>query len=302
MSDSPFEFKEVPLKSLVEDPKQPRESFNTDGDKNRLKLSLEELGIQQPIAVMKTGPTTYQIIDGHRRARCAKELNMDKVPCRVYHKLAPGDLERVRFELQNNRRLWKPLERATAISNFKKSAGVDTNKKVAEQLFISETLISNSLKLGGLKEEYKKLMEEYELAPSYQIEFIKLRPKLRSIEEFSVDDIIKTLFKRVNHQLIRTSKDFRTVGRIFLRATANHKQIYGFLKNEDMTIVELEEKTIQSGFSLVLEQSIKKIRANEEEGLAFSTQEKLLLTELRKQLDKVLDAKSNLSRTGKNEE
>ncbi|MBI3956610.1 MAG: ParB/RepB/Spo0J family partition protein [Candidatus Kerfeldbacteria bacterium] len=288
-----IEFKQIPLDQLVDDPRQPRESFNTDGDKNRLKLSLQELGIQQPVAVMELKDGRYQIIDGHRRAKCARELEMVKLPCCIYHNLTPGDLERVRYELQNNRRLWKPLERASALTNFKSSSGINTNKEAAEKLFISETLVSNSLQLGALKAEYKDLMEKYGLSPSYQVEFVKLRPKLRPIKDFSVDDIIKSLFERVSHQVIRTSKDFRTLGRIFLRATANHKQIHSFLMDPDMTIAQLEERTIQSGFSLWLEQSIEKIRANEKEGAQFSSHEKVLLTELRKQLDKVLTKQSD---------
>ncbi|MBI3633842.1 MAG: hypothetical protein HY226_06175, partial [Candidatus Vogelbacteria bacterium] len=130
------------------------------------------------------------------------------------------------------------------------------------------------------------------LAPSYQVEFVKLRPKLRPIKgspkDFGIDDIIKTLFERVSHQVIRTSKDFRTLGRIFLRATANSKQLHTFLSDPDMTVGDLEDMTIQSGFSLWLEQSIEKIQANQKAGTKFSSQEKLLLVELQKQLDKAL--------------
>lgn len=284
----PVEFKELSINQLTEDPKQPREGFNTDGDKNRLMLSLKQLGIQQPIAVMKLEANSYQIIDGHRRFRCAQEIGMEKVPCCIYEKLQPGDLERVRFELQNNRRLWKPLERATALANFKNSSGIATNKEAAEKLFISETLISNALALGDLKSEYKELMDKYNLGQSYRFEFVRLRPKLRSIKEFTVEDIIQTLFERVDHRVIRSSKDFRTLGRIFLRTTANINQIYIFLSDPDMPVTELEQNTIQSGFSLWLEQSIKKVKTHEKDGTPFSSQEKVLLLELQKLLNKFL--------------
>jgi len=83
-------------------------------------------------------------------------------------------------------------------------------------------------------------MDDHKLGPSYQVEFVKLFEKLRPIKNFTVDDIIKTLFERVQHKVIRSSKDFRTLGRIFLRATANHGYIYAFLSNPDMTVEELE--------------------------------------------------------------
>lgn len=276
-------FKTLSVDVLETDPLQPREEFNTEGDKNRLKLSLQQLGMQQPIAVLAMNSGIYRIIDGHRRVLCAREIGMNVVPCLVYSHLLPGEIERIRYDLQNNRRLWKPLERASALINFKKSTG-STNKEAAEQLFISETLVSNSLKLGELKSEYGNLMKKYGLTPSYQIEFVKLRPKLRQIEEYTIDDIIQTLFERVSNQVIRTSKDFRTLGRIFLRANANMDQIHTFLSDPDMTVKQLEEKTVQSGFSLLLEQSIKKILTNQVEGVPFSSHEKHLLVELHKAL------------------
>lgn len=284
---SPIAFKDLSLNLLVKDPRQPREDFNTEGDKNRLKLSLKELGIQQPLAVMDLENGSYQIIDGHRRFLCAQELQLDKVPCSIYSKLEPGVLERVRFELTANRRLWKPLERAKALANFKDATGINSNKEAAKKLFVSETLISNSLKLGKLRSDHQVMMDKYGLGPSYQIEFVKLFDKLRPIKDFTVDAIIKTLFERVQYRVIRSSKDFRTLGGIFLRATANSEAIYAFLSNRDMTVKDLEQNTIQSGFSLWLEQSIKKIKSNEKSGLPFSSHEKILLLEMQKLLNKL---------------
>lgn len=285
---APTEFREVEVTKLFVDPNQPREDFNTEGDKNRLILSIKDLGIQQPIAVVKINDDEYRIIDGHRRLLCAKEIGMQKVPCRIYENLSAEAVERVRYELQNNRRLWKPTERSTALENFKKASGITTNKEMAEKLFVSETLVSNSLKLETTKKKYKDLMSEYKLTKSYQVEFIKLEPKLRPIREFTIDDIIKTIFERVSHHVIRNSKDFRTLGRIFLRGTANAEQIYDFLSDPDMSVGELEESTSQSGFALWVEQSIKKIKVIEEKGGSFSSQEKLLLYEMQRLLNKYL--------------
>lgn len=284
---SPIAFKDLPLDLLVKDPRQPREDFNTEGDKNRLKLSLKEMGIQQPLAVMDLGDGTFSVIDGHRRLLVAQELHLEKVPCSIYPKLDPGVLERVRFEIVSNRRLWKPMERAKVLANFKQASGIESNKEAAKKLFVSETLVSNSLKLGKTRSDYKEKMDKYGLGPSYQIEFVKLLDKLRPIKDFALEDIIETLFQRVQHRVIRSSKDFRTLGGIFLRATANSEAINVFLSNPDMTVKELEQNTIQSGFSLWLEQSIKKIKSNEKNGMPFSSHEKVLLLEMQKILNKV---------------
>lgn len=282
----PAEFRELPLEQIQEDPNQPRETFNTDGDKNRLVMSIKALGIKQPLAVTQVGENDFVLCDGHRRYRCAKELGLETVPCLIYPKLDPGDLAQLRFELQSDVRQWKPLERSAAFSTVKEAKRLSTNKELANHLFVSETLISRALSLSDLKAEYKDMMDKYGLTGSYVQEFVRLKDKLRPIKEFSIDEIIENLFQRVQHRVIKSSKDFRTMGRIFLRATANHNYIHAFLKNPDMTVKELEQNTIQSGFSLWIEQVIKKVGEKQKDKTPFSSQEKVLLTELQKVLDK----------------
>ncbi len=282
------QFTQIPIGQIQEDLHQPRKNFGTEGDKNRLLLSLKEIGLQAPITVKKSGPDTYLIVDGHRRYKCALEIGWKTISCRVLDELTAAQIEKVRFEVQNNRRPWKPLERADALARIKELAGFGTNKELAGHLYLSETLVSNSLQLRGQKEDYKKLMDTYDLSESYRVEFVKLLPKLRQIREWDVPEIIETLFQRVQHRVIQTSKDFRTIGRIFLRATANEDMILLFLKDPDMTVGELERHTIQSGFALWIEQVIQKTTTMSQLGTAFSAKELVYLKELRDLLNKVL--------------
>jgi len=277
------EFETLPLEQIEEDPNQPRSSVNTDGDRDRLLVSIKAIGLQQPLAVMRLKGDKYKLIDGHRRYRCAKELGVKDVPCHVYPELPVGEMERVRYEVQNNRRPWKPLERADALARIKKVTGKGS-KEIAELLFVSETLVSNSLKLNKQREDYKKLMEQYDLPISYQVEFVKLLPKLRPIEEFEIDEIVSILFEKVGYKIIGSAKDFRTLGRIFLRATINKKHILEFLKDPDMTVKALELDTIQSGFSLQIEKVVEKVHERKSKDSTFSQKEEVLLRELQKEL------------------
>ena len=288
MNNQEFVFKKLQVKDIERDPNQPRRDFGTDGDENRLLLSIEEYGIEQPIVVNKTKEGRYIILDGHRRYICAQKLNFTEVPCRVYFNLSPAEFESRRYEIQNNRRPWKPLERSEAIRRIKDYLKLDTNKEVADHLHMSETAAANSLQLGKEKWDHLELMAKYELSEAYQVEFVRLKPKIRRIKELEVDDIIKRLFEKVQHKTIRSAKDFRKLGRIFLRATANEAEIYRFLSNPDMTISELEQRTIQSGFSLLIEQLIQKITAKRKDGVAFSSQEKTFLSQLHTLLTKAL--------------
>lgn len=286
--ENPTQYIEIPINKVEEDPNQPRKNFGTEGDKNRLLLSLKEIGMQQPITVKQSGKTDYQIVDGHRRYKCAVELGWKSVPCRILDELSAAQIEKVRFEVQNNRRPWKPLERADSLARIKELAGFRTNKELAEHLYLSETLICNSLQLRDQKEEYRNLMDQHGLAESYRVEFVKLHSKLRPIRQFTVKEIIASLFQRVEHRVIQTSKDFRTLGRIFLRATANEDMIYAYLCDPDMTVAELERHTIQSGFALWIEHVIQKTTNMAQQGAPFTAKELLYLKELKELLNKVV--------------
>lgn len=288
MANIPFVFKELPLSQIQRDPNQPRKDFGTEGDENRLFVSISNLGIHQPLAVSDMGDGKYIILDGHRRYICAQRAKLETVPCRIYPKLNPGDFEHIRFEIQNNRRPWKPLERSDAIERIKEANGFRSNKDVAAFLHLSETLVSNSLILRRQKMEYIGLMEKHDLPENYRVEFVRLKQKIRKIREFEADEIIINLFERYENGVIKNGKDFRELGRIFLRSTANESEIHRYLCDPDMTVSELKQRTVQSGFSLIIEELINKIGLKRQEGVAFSSQEKMSLSHLKQLLAKVL--------------
>jgi hypothetical protein len=127
-------------------------------------------------------------------------------------------------------------------------------------------------------------MEKYQLTEAYRLEFVRLRPKLRKIKNFEVHDIIRAIFEKVKNKVIRSSKDFRKIGKVFLRAAANETEILEFLNNPDTTVAALDLKTIQSGFSLHIEQLIQEITNKRKSGIAFSSKEETQLHELKKLL------------------
>jgi ParB/RepB/Spo0J family partition protein len=276
-----FIFKELPVDKVELDSAQPRQDFGTDGDGNRLLLSLKEYGLEEPIKVTEVEPGRYVIIDGHRRYKCASKLGWKTIPCRIYQKMDDGEFESRRYEMQNNRRPWRPLERAEALQRIKNYMKFQSNKELGNHVHLSSTVVSNSLQLKNEHRRYLEMMARNELSESYQIEFVRLRQKLRKIKKMEVAEIIDILFKKVKHQVITNSKEFRKLGRVFLRATANEKELEEFLTNPDMTVSELEQKTVQSGFSLLLEKVVEEASHKKTNGIAYSSQEKILIKELR---------------------
>ncbi len=281
MADLVAIFKELPLEEIEQDPDQPRKDFGVQGADDRLIVSFKEIGIQQPLVVLQVDPHRYKIIDGHRRHIAARELGLKSAPCRVYTKLAKGELERIRFEVQNNRRDWKPLERSEALNRIKEQKGFKSNKELAECLGLSTTLIHYSLHLRKQTMEYLGLMEKYELPETYRVEFIRLKQKLRRIKDLEVNDITIILFKKVKSGVISNAKAFRQLRKIFLRAYLNENELYEFLTDADMSVDDLEVQTVQSGPSLLVEKLLLELGKIFQEGSDVSEQDASTYAQLR---------------------
>lgn len=287
MSKKTYKYQELPISQIQEDNNQPRQYFGTDGDKNRLKKSIEEHGILQPIEVCLLEDNMYIIIDGHRRFKVAEELEFTTISAIVYPKLKPAELEIRRFELQNNRRPWKPMERSNALERIRNLMHFKNNQQLADLIGVSKTLVNNSLQLRSIRFDHLDQMARYDLSESYQIEFVRLKPKIRKIGKFEVQDIIDNIFQKVRDNVIKNAKDFRTLGKIFSRASANEAALISFLSDPDMTIDELEQRSSHSNMTLSGEQLIKQISENLQKGIEFSPQEKEIFKLLAKLFEEI---------------
>jgi len=278
--DPEYIFVILPIEQLHPDVSQPRKDVQNDNERAKLIASIEKYGIETPLSVTKIEEGVYDIIDGHRRYFSARDIGIKKIPCRVYDKMSKGELESRRFEIQNNRKNWRPLERAGALEKIKEFFKFKTNRELSDHLHISETPVANSLQLKREQIEYLEIMAKYELPESYQIEFMRLKPKLRRIREFEVYEIIDRIFQKVDQDTIKTSRDFRRLGSVFLRATANEKELHKFLSDPDETVEELVKRTSRSSFTLAAEELIKDITDRKSQGIAFSPQDEIILRQL----------------------
>lgn len=281
-------FQDLSLDKLECDPNQPRKDFGTEGDANALLQNIAEAGIEVPLAVMVVAPDRYIILDGHRRYKCAQKLKLPTVPCRIYEKLSPAEIERKRYNIQNNRRPWRPLERSNAIERIKEAAGLRSEKEVADFLGMSISVVNCSLRLRREKMEYIEMMERYGLAQAYRDEFLKLRPKIFKIKSFEADDIISIIFKKIEDEVITSSKDLRTLKRFFIRDAVNENALEAFLSDPAMRVSQLERHAVQNGFSYLVDQLVKKIAESLQNGKEFTPQERPILVQLRDLLNKVI--------------
>lgn len=280
--------KEIPIEQIEADKHQPRKDLGIGGKENRLMVSLKELGLLSPIDIVEIGKDKYKIINGHRRFTCAKLLDWKTIRCQIHPKVNEGEVKRVRFELQNNIRPWKPLERSNEIDQIKQSLNFKTNKELGKYLHYSENVLSQSLVLQKRRDQYQKLMDEYELSETYQIEFVNFEPKIRKVKNFTREGIIKNILERVKCQVIRSAKDFRKLSSVFLRAHANEKELIRYLKDPDMKVDELAEKTTRSGLVRDIESVKQRISTKFNEGVKLTPEVEIALSEFLEFLGKYI--------------
>ncbi|MFY9716722.1 MAG: ParB/RepB/Spo0J family partition protein [Thermoplasmata archaeon] len=97
-------------------PDNPRLVFRED-ELNHLLTSIQQAGIEVPLTVYRTG-SRYTLIDGERRWRCAKKLNLSAVPVLVQP--TPSRLGNIlmMFNIHSVRVDWDPLPTAIKLKQI----------------------------------------------------------------------------------------------------------------------------------------------------------------------------------------
>jgi len=284
----PFKFVELSLDLIETDPNQPRKVFElrNGGDHTRLLKSIQHYGIEEPIKVSEIATERFIIMDGHRRFAAAKELGFTTVPCRIYPRMNDGEFEARRYEIQNNRRGWRPIEKANAIHRIKTEYHNASPKEIADLIGISQPSLFHFDELRNTRMDYLELMSAHNLKEYQRVGFLRVLPKLRRIKQFQTDDIVKILFRKIGDNLLYRATDFTALRKIFSMATLHEEQIEQFLTEPKMSIAELCELTQLSGVSsqiknLIQELSVKKslnIKLTEKEQNVFADLYKLMET------------------------
>ncbi|MFE7751077.1 ParB/RepB/Spo0J family partition protein [Streptomyces sp. NPDC057428] len=137
-------FAEIPLASIVPNPKQPREVFDEDA-LAELVTSIKEVGLLQPVVVRKVAEDRYELIMGERRWRACGEAGLGGIPAIV----RATDDEKLLLDalLENlHRAQLNPLEEAAAYDQLLKDFKC-THDQLADRIGRSRPQVSNTLRL-----------------------------------------------------------------------------------------------------------------------------------------------------------
>jgi ParB family chromosome partitioning protein len=149
----------VPLEHVHPNPQQPRHHFDSE-NLNELAESIRENGIIQPI-IVRHHPSMegeYEIIAGERRWRAAQLAQLHEIPAIVRD---VSDVKGLEIALLENiqRADLTAIEEAQAYRRLMDEFSY-TQANLAQALGKSRSHIANSLRLLGLPEEVKSLIEE----------------------------------------------------------------------------------------------------------------------------------------------
>ena len=166
--------KEIPLEEIRPNPYQPRKTFDEEA-LNELADSIRQSGVFQPIIVRESTIKGYEIIAGERRFRASKLAGKATVPAII----RAFDEERMMevAVLENlQRENLTSLEEAEAYDMLMKKLKL-TQEEVAKRLGKSRPYIANYLRLLGLPESVKKMLQSDEISMGQARTLLGLKDK-----------------------------------------------------------------------------------------------------------------------------
>ena len=147
---------EVSVGAVAANPRQPRTIFE-DNALDALALSIQEVGVLQPIVVRKVGGG-FELIAGERRLRAAKKAGLATIPAIVRES---DDSESLREALIENihREDLNPIELAEAFRELLEELGLK-QETLAERLGVSRSHVANTIRLLQLPAEVQTRLAE----------------------------------------------------------------------------------------------------------------------------------------------
>ena len=161
----------IPISYLEPNPHQPRTQPD-DGGIEELAASVRDIGILEPLVVVRKGRKHYVVIAGHRRLAAAQKAELSMIPCIV------RDLNKDEFLMYS---LIENLQR-TDLSAMEEASSLRqliaqfnwTYREAAAKIGKSSTFVNDRLLLLELPNDVKQALSEGRLSLKKAIELGKI--------------------------------------------------------------------------------------------------------------------------------
>ena len=174
------------------------------GDLSTLTQSIEQLGLLQPIILSPLRDGRYIVVDGRRRLEALRALGYKVLPERAYV-FAPqigGDTALMAHAANVERKNLKPSEELAQLAEL---AQHHTTEELATRLGRSPGWIARRLKIRDLSEEWRKVLDDPELAAMWPLEKLALIARQpRHIQEelqYMADDATSYTVKEIEDEI-----------------------------------------------------------------------------------------------------
>lgn len=161
----------VPIGYLEPNPHQPRAILD-DGAIDELAASVRDIGILEPLVVVRKGRKRYIVIAGHRRLAAAQKAALLMVPC-VVQELDKEDF--LMYSLVENlqRTDLTAMEEASALRELIDQLGW-TYREAAAKIGKSATFVNDRLLLNDLYKDVRQALIEGHISLKKAIELGKI--------------------------------------------------------------------------------------------------------------------------------
>ncbi len=163
----------IPIEDIIPNRFQPRLNFDEDG-LNELAASIKQHGIIQPL-VLRRLDDKYEIIAGERRYKAAKMAGLTTVPA-IVRVMNDKDSAEVAIVENVQRRDLSAIEEAKSYKTLL-DKGYLTQEELAKKMGLSQSAISNKLRLLSLDESVQNALMEGKISERHARTLLKLNDK-----------------------------------------------------------------------------------------------------------------------------
>lgn len=193
------ELRNVPVDLIQRGQFQPRRDMDPAA-LQELADSIRQQGVMQPVVLRSLTEGRYELIAGERRWRAAQMAELDCIPAIIRcvsdeAAIAMGLIENIQRENLN------PIEEAFALQRLQDEFGL-TQAQVAEAVGKSRTTVTNLLRLIGLSEDVRIMLEHGDLEMGHGRAMLTLPPEQQL--QVARQVVAKSLSVRQTEALVRS--------------------------------------------------------------------------------------------------
>lgn len=175
-ADQDGELREIPVDLIQRGRYQPRRDMDPTA-LQELAESIRQQGVMQPVVVRPLGEGRFELIAGERRWRATQMAELDRIPAIIRD--VPDEAAIAMALIENiQRENLNPIEEAFALQRLQDEFGL-TQAQVAEAVGKSRTTITNLLRLIGLTEDVRVMLEHGDLDMGHGRAMLTLPPELQ---------------------------------------------------------------------------------------------------------------------------